>query len=69
MTVATACRTCGTAPREGARLRFCGSLIARLAAPHVDDRLALVLNQNGAALVLPLKAGYGDPGNQPDTGR
>jgi hypothetical protein len=55
MTVATACRACGTAPREGARfLRFCGSLIARLTAPHVDHRLALVLNQNGAPLVLPL---------------
>jgi len=36
-------------------LRFCGSLIARLPVPHVDHRLAPVLNQNGAALVLLLE--------------
>jgi hypothetical protein len=40
------------AARARTGLRSCGSLIARLPAPHVDHRLAPVLNQNGAALVL-----------------
>jgi len=40
------------AARGRTGLRSCGSLIARLPAPHVDHRLAPVLNQNGAAFVL-----------------
>ena len=53
MTAATACRTCGTEPREGARFcDGCGSLIALPTAPLVDHRRPPVLNQNGAAVVL-----------------
>jgi DNA-directed RNA polymerase specialized sigma24 family protein len=54
MTAATACRTCCTQPRESARL--CDAALPgshRVPAPHVDHRLAPVLNQNGAAFVIP----------------
>ena len=70
MTTAAACRTCGTEPCEGARFcDACGSLIAPATAPHLDHRLAPVLNQNGVALVYNRKARDGHSGNQPDTGR
>jgi len=52
MTAATVCRRCGTGPRGRTVLRFCGSLIAQRAAPLAEHRLALVLNQNGAVIVL-----------------
>jgi hypothetical protein len=43
MTAATACRTCGTEPREGARFcDACGSLIAP-AAEHAEYKQVTVL--------------------------
>lgn len=52
MTAATACRTCGTVLREGAR--FCDAAVPgshQLSASHLGHRLAPVVNQNGTALV------------------
>ena len=41
--------------RRRAVLRFCGSRMARRAVGHADHRLAPVVNQNGAAIVLELE--------------